>query len=175
MYCNSWLIDWYFCPVLSHFLHCNAGLLVVVMWYCLNLPSYCSVCLVQLDISTSINFRFNQWHNRQCCRSEDMLSFYAINLNVVGLFVDWSFKFLKMFNLCIYLWWTLPIWINESDINIQQLICVNWEQKEKGDAKNGKTNLAWERTEMEWVLKNPVTSEASIGCNFAWLWLWPLI
>lgn len=44
--------------------------------------------------------------------------------------------------------------------------------------KLGIDYLAWERTEMEGILKNPVTSAAArVGSSgtFAWPWLHPLI
>lgn len=77
----------------------------------LDFPFYCGVCLVQTDISTSINYKFNQWLGCQHCNSVGMNStltlilsnylqpffmFYAINLYVVSLFEDPFFMFFSL-------------------------------------------------------------------------------
>lgn len=77
----------------------------------LDFPFYCGVRLVQTDISTSINYKFNQWLGCQHCKSVGMNStltlilsnylqpffmFYAINLYVVSLFEEPFFMFFSL-------------------------------------------------------------------------------
>lgn len=58
-----------------------------------------------------------------------------------------------------------------GDISMNDwVICMGEAEGEKERDKN----LAWERTEMEGLLKNPVTRAANIGSIFAWPWLNPL-
>jgi hypothetical protein len=88
---------------------CGIVLFVVLVRRCMIFPSCCGICLVHIEVSVSINCRFNQWFGHQRSRFGylgnfnfiilflNILPLYTINLNDVSLFTNFELAPAKHF------------------------------------------------------------------------------